>query len=66
MTQQLARAFEAAIAQHPEDWHMPQKVFVADLDPGWLAQWLGEGDGSGHDDAHKELRGGLLGGRPSR
>ena len=38
MTQQLAQVFEAAIAQHPEDWHMLQKVFVADLDPGRLAR----------------------------
>jgi phosphatidylinositol dimannoside acyltransferase len=38
MTQQLARVFEAAIAEHPEDWHMLQKVFVADLDPDRLAR----------------------------
>ena len=38
MTQQLARVFEAAIAEHPEDWHMLQKVFVADLDPERLAR----------------------------
>jgi phosphatidylinositol dimannoside acyltransferase len=36
MTQQLAQVFEAAIAKHPEDWHMLQKVFVADLDPDRL------------------------------
>ncbi len=36
MTQQLAQVFEAAIARHPEDWHMLQKVFVADLDPDRL------------------------------
>ncbi|MDA0567332.1 phosphatidylinositol mannoside acyltransferase [Streptomonospora sp. S1-112] len=30
MTQELARAFEAAIAAHPEDWHMLQPVFTAD------------------------------------
>jgi KDO2-lipid IV(A) lauroyltransferase len=33
MSQQLARAFEAGIAEHPEDWHMLQRVFTADLDP---------------------------------
>jgi phosphatidylinositol dimannoside acyltransferase len=33
MSQQLARAFETAIAEHPQDWHMLQKVFTADLDP---------------------------------
>ena len=36
MTQQLARVFENGIAKHPEDWHMLQKVFVADLDTGRL------------------------------
>jgi phosphatidylinositol dimannoside acyltransferase len=36
MTQQLARVFEAGITEHPEDWHMLQKVFVADLDPARL------------------------------
>ncbi len=34
MTQQLARVFEDGIARHPEDWHMLQKVFVADLGTG--------------------------------
>lgn len=38
MTQELARVFETAIAEHPEDWHMLQKVFVADLDPGRAAR----------------------------
>jgi KDO2-lipid IV(A) lauroyltransferase len=66
MTQQLARVFEAAITQHPEDWHMLQKVFVADLDPDRLAQRLGEGDGPGYDDAHQGLHGGHMGGRPAR
>lgn len=33
MTQELARVFEAAVAAHPEDWHMLQRVFTADLDP---------------------------------
>lgn len=32
MTQQVARAFETAIAQAPQDWHMLQRVWVADLD----------------------------------
>lgn len=31
MTQELARVFERAIAEHPEDWHMLQPVFSADL-----------------------------------
>lgn len=30
-TQSLARVFEAAIAEHPEDWHMLQRVFSADI-----------------------------------
>jgi len=37
MTQELARCFEAAIREHPADWHMLQRVFVADLDPARLA-----------------------------
>jgi len=37
MTQQMAGVFEAGIRAHPADWHMLQKVFVADLDPDRLA-----------------------------
>ncbi len=37
MTQELARIFEAGIAEHPADWHMLQRVFVADLDLARLA-----------------------------
>jgi lauroyl/myristoyl acyltransferase len=37
MTQELARSFEAGIRAHPSDWHMLQRVFVADLDPERLA-----------------------------
>ena len=33
MSQELARIFEAAITEHPQDWHMLQRVFTADLDP---------------------------------
>jgi len=33
MSQQLAEAFEDGISEHPTDWHMLQRVFVADLDP---------------------------------
>jgi KDO2-lipid IV(A) lauroyltransferase len=36
MTQHAARLFEAGIRAHPQDWHMLQRVFVADLDPGRL------------------------------
>ena len=38
MTQAMATVFEDAIREHPEDWHMLQKVFVADLDPERLAR----------------------------
>jgi phosphatidylinositol dimannoside acyltransferase len=37
MTQQMASVFEQAIREHPEDWHMLQRVFVSDLDPERLA-----------------------------
>jgi KDO2-lipid IV(A) lauroyltransferase len=37
MTQELARIFEAGIAAHPQDWHMLQQVFLADLDETRLA-----------------------------
>jgi len=36
MSQQLANVFSAAIAEHPQDWHMLQRVFLADLDPARL------------------------------
>ena len=36
MSQQLADRFAEAIAEHPEDWHMLQKGFTADLDPARL------------------------------
>ncbi|MBO0773462.1 MAG: phosphatidylinositol mannoside acyltransferase [Actinobacteria bacterium] len=45
MTQQLARVFEQAINAHPEDWHMLQRVFVADLDPARLAAAVAAGKG---------------------
>jgi lauroyl/myristoyl acyltransferase len=37
MTQQVARFFEDQIAEHPQDWHMLQRIFTADLDPDRLA-----------------------------
>ncbi len=36
MTQQLAAAFEKRNSEHPQDWHMLQRVFVSDLDPARL------------------------------
>jgi phosphatidylinositol dimannoside acyltransferase len=38
MTQAMASVFEQAIREHPENWHMLQKVFVSDLDPERLAR----------------------------
>ncbi|MFE0649849.1 phosphatidylinositol mannoside acyltransferase [Streptomyces sp. NPDC059534] len=32
MTQRLADAFAAGIADHPEDWHMLQRLWLADLE----------------------------------
>ncbi len=52
MAQELARTYEAGIRAHPADWHMMQRVFVADLDPERLARAearaaaAGEPDGS--------------------
>ncbi|MEU0739602.1 phosphatidylinositol mannoside acyltransferase [Streptomyces sp. NPDC006134] len=33
MTQALADAFATGIAGHPQDWHMLQRLWLADLDP---------------------------------
>ncbi|MEV4440791.1 phosphatidylinositol mannoside acyltransferase [Streptomyces sp. NPDC049577] len=33
MTQQLADAFASGIAEHPQDWHMLQRLWLADLEP---------------------------------
>jgi KDO2-lipid IV(A) lauroyltransferase len=41
MMQEVARLFEAGIRAHPQDWHMLQKVFVADLDPERLRRASG-------------------------
>ena len=38
MTQAVARVFEEGIRAHPEDWHMLQRVFTADLDLARLAK----------------------------
>ena len=37
MTQQVADVFGEAIAEHPEDWHMLQPLWLADLDRARLA-----------------------------
>jgi phosphatidylinositol dimannoside acyltransferase len=36
MSQQMAHVWETGIAEHPQDWHMLQRVFTADLDQGRL------------------------------
>ncbi|GIH22916.1 lipid A biosynthesis lauroyl acyltransferase [Acrocarpospora phusangensis] len=33
MTQSLAGVFEKGIAEHPEDWHMLQRLWLEDLEP---------------------------------
>ncbi|MGP3634272.1 phosphatidylinositol mannoside acyltransferase [Streptomyces sp. 24-1644] len=33
MTQALADAFAVGIAEHPEDWHMLQRLWISDLEP---------------------------------
>jgi lauroyl/myristoyl acyltransferase len=35
-TQALAAAFEQRIARYPQDWHMLQRLWLADLDPARL------------------------------
>ena len=41
MMQEVARLFEAGIRAHPQDWHMLQRVFAADLDPERLPRAAG-------------------------
>jgi KDO2-lipid IV(A) lauroyltransferase len=43
MSQQLAAVFEQAIREHPQDWHMLQRVFTADLDPARMRPARGNG-----------------------
>jgi KDO2-lipid IV(A) lauroyltransferase len=45
MTQAMAGVFEQAIREHPEDWHMLQRLFTGDLDPERLARSRARGDG---------------------
>jgi KDO2-lipid IV(A) lauroyltransferase len=40
MTQHMADAFADAIAAHPQDWHMLQRVWIDDLDPARLSDDL--------------------------
>jgi lauroyl/myristoyl acyltransferase len=48
MTQAMATAFEDAIREHPQDWHMLQKLFVNDLDPERLARSRNRSVGTGN------------------
>ena len=49
MTQQVADAFGAAIAEHPEDWHMLQRLWLADLDPARARSVTGTARREGRD-----------------
>jgi phosphatidylinositol dimannoside acyltransferase len=62
MTQEVARVFEEGIRAHPQDWHMLQRVFTADLDLARLAAAqakartaAGRGNGSGTGPGPGEL-----------
>ena len=33
LTQSMADAFAGAIREHPEDWHMMQRLWLSDLSP---------------------------------
>ncbi|RNF83018.1 phosphatidylinositol mannoside acyltransferase [Streptomyces botrytidirepellens] len=44
MAQQVADAFAEGIAEHPEDWHMLQRLWLADLDQGPRGPGRGSGD----------------------
>ncbi|GAA2246614.1 phosphatidylinositol mannoside acyltransferase [Rarobacter faecitabidus] len=46
VSQRWVDALFAGVAEHPEDWHMLQKVFVADLDPEKYRRITGEGSRS--------------------
>jgi KDO2-lipid IV(A) lauroyltransferase len=48
MTQALADVFAAGIAEHPADWHMLQRLWLADLDPATRAR-LAAGSVAGED-----------------
>ena len=46
MTQAWVDQLGAGIRQHPQDWHMLQKVFVDDLDPVRYAATVAAGEGA--------------------
>lgn len=47
VTQAWVDALAARIDAHPQDWHMLQKVFIADLDPARYAETLAKAAGPG-------------------
>ncbi|MFJ8586963.1 phosphatidylinositol mannoside acyltransferase [Streptomyces sp. NPDC093595] len=47
MTQALADAFATGIAEHPEDWHMLQRLWLADLDTPDPGRRPGRGSAKG-------------------
>ncbi len=49
MTQACADVLGATVREYPADWHMLQRVFLADLDPERLraAETAGSADGAG-------------------
>jgi KDO2-lipid IV(A) lauroyltransferase len=47
MTQALADAYASGIAEHPQDWHMLQRLWLADLEPRAAAAPVAGTDGSG-------------------
>ncbi|QDQ10475.1 phosphatidylinositol mannoside acyltransferase [Streptomyces spectabilis] len=47
MTQELADAFATGIAEHPEDWHMLQRLWLADLDPAKAPPSAGRAETAG-------------------
>ena len=49
MMQEVAKVFEAGIRARPEDWHMLQRVFVADLDLARLARAEAKAQAAGTD-----------------
>lgn len=61
MMQDVARFFESGIREHPHDWLMLQRVFVADLDPERQARAAARAARNGRENG--ELTGGQLSGQ---
>lgn len=52
MTQAVADVFETGLRAYPQDWHMLQPLWLADLDPARVARWdVATGNGDGGDGA---------------